>query len=103
MVKTERDIQGIAASALRYFEECKQLKHLREEPNNRVSSHWHKPPPGIVKLNFDGGLGAVLGAAQQVVSRAVKQADGSRADPFNRKKFRVRALIFSARLNQVFF
>ena len=35
--------------------------------------------------------------------RAVKRADDPRAGPFNRKNFRVRALVFPARLNLGFF
>ena len=44
------------------------------------------------KVYFDG-----------VSNRAVKQANDSRVGPFNQKKFRVRALVFSARLNPSFF
>ena len=35
--------------------------------------------------------------------RAVKRAGGPRAGPFNRKIFRVKSLVFSARLNPGFF
>ena len=36
-------------------------------------------------------------------SKAVKRVRGPRAGPFNRKKFKVRALVFSVRLNPGFF